>query len=331
MGMGSLARLGLLALCWGSSFLWIKIALAGLSPLQITLGRLALGALVMVVFCLVTKVKLPTDWRTWGLLAVPAVSGAALPFTLFGIGEQSVDSNLAGVLNATTPIMVVVLSFLAGVERRPGWPRIAGVIVGFAGVVVILSPWRSAGGSVAGALSCLAAAALYAVSYIFVSRFLSGRVQPAALTAGQLLVATVLVGIATPFATTAPVSLSWPVVASVVVLGLAGTGLGMLLNYRLIADDGPTLAAMVGYLLPAVSVILGALVLSEKLDALTIGGMLLVLGGVALTRVRTDRPGSRTTRITHVTPTTSGHSIEPVTPPLTSANDGELHRAGQSG
>lgn len=326
MGMGSLVRLGLLALCWGSSFLWIKIALADLSPLQITLSRLALGAAVMVGFCLITKVRLPKDWRTWGLIAVPAVSGAALPFTLFGIAELSVDSNLAGVLNATTPILVVALSFLAGVDKKPGILRIAGVVVGFAGVLVILSPWRSAGGSVTGALSCLAAAALYAVSYIFVGRFLSGRVQPAALAAGQLLVATVLVAIATPFAGPAPVSLSWPVVVSVVILGLAGTGFGMLLNYRLIADDGPAPASMVGYLLPAVSVILGALVLSEQLDALTIGGMLLVLGGVALTRVRTDK----SIRNRYVTPATSGHLQQPDTPVPTSTDAGNLHRTVQS-
>ncbi len=114
---------------------------------------------------------------------------------------------------------------------------------------------------------------------------------PAALAASQLTVAAIIMIVITPFAGLTTVRLSWPVLVSVTVLGLAGTGLGFLLNYRLIADDGPTLASTVGYLMPAVSVLLGALILNEQLDAVTIGGMLLVLGGVALTRrrkIRTD-------------------------------------------
>ncbi|GAA1655176.1 DMT family transporter [Fodinicola feengrottensis] len=291
MRFGSLLRLGLLALCWGSSFLWIKIALTGLSPIQITLVRLVLGAAVMLAFCLVTRLALPKDLKTWALIAVPAVAGAVIPFTLFGIGEGSIDSNVAGVLNATTPVLVALLAVVTGAERRPSWAQFAGIGVGFAGTMVILEPWRASGGTLAGALACVAAAALYAVSFIFIGRFLSRRVAPAALAASQLTVAAIIMIVITPFAGLTTVRLSWPVLVSVTVLGLAGTGLGFLLNYRLIADDGPTLASTVGYLMPAVSVLLGALILNEQLDAVTIGGMLLVLGGVALTRrrkIRTD-------------------------------------------
>jgi drug/metabolite transporter (DMT)-like permease len=293
MRFGGLIRLGLLALCWGSSFLWIKIALTGLSPIQITLARLALGAAVMLGFCAVTRLALPKDLKTWGLIAVPAVAGAVIPFTLFGIGEQSIDSNLAGVLNSTTPVLVALLAVITGADRRPSWAQWAGIAIGFTGTVVILQPWRAgSGGTLAGALACVGAAALYAVSFIFIGRFLSRRVAPAALAAGQLTVAAVIVALITPWVGRTPIQLSWPVLLSVAVLGLAGTGLGFLLNYRLIADDGPTLASTVGYLMPAVSVLLGALVLNEQLDAVTIGGMLLVLGGVALTRRRPTRTDS---------------------------------------
>jgi len=103
----SAVRFVLLALLWGSSFLWIKLALRGFNPVQISFGRLALGALVLGVVMLFRRLDVPRDRRTWCHLAVAALIGNAVPYTLFGIAEQTVGSNVAGILNATTPLWTV--------------------------------------------------------------------------------------------------------------------------------------------------------------------------------------------------------------------------------
>ena len=103
MAPRSLARLALLALLWGSSFLWIKLALDGLSPVQLVLARLALGAAILVLVVRLRRLRLPHDKITWLHLTVAALVGNAIPYLLFAIGEQTVSSSLAGALNATTP------------------------------------------------------------------------------------------------------------------------------------------------------------------------------------------------------------------------------------
>jgi drug/metabolite transporter (DMT)-like permease len=278
--------MGLLALCWGSSFLWIKIGLAGFSPVQMTFVRLVLGAAVLVVLCYAGRQRLPRDRKLWGHLAVAALTGNAVPFTLFAIGERSVDSGVAGVLNATTPLWVVLIAILLRTEKDLSSAKVGGLVLGFGGTLLIFSPWEMSFASW-DALIILVAAACYAVSFIYIGRFLSGRgVAPIALSASQIIAATGLTALALPMYGLETMHLRWDAVAAVAVLGIFGTGFAFALNYRILTDEGPTTAATVGYLLPVVSVLLGALFLSEKLTPHVIAGMLVVLAGVALTRVR---------------------------------------------
>lgn len=288
MQVASLLRLLLLALLWGSSFLWIKIALDGLSPVQLTLARLAFGAAFLLALCAVTRLRLPRPGRLWLHLAVIAAIGQAIPFTLFGIGEQSVSSGLAGVLNATTPLWTVIVAVLARQERRLGPARIAGLLLGFGGTLLILAPWHSAtAGTIAGSLACIAAAMCYAVSLVYSSRFVMGRgVAPLALATLQITLGAGLLALATPVLGRQPVRLETAVVVSAVVLGVAGTGYAFVLLNRLIGDLGPTSASTVTYLLPVIAVLLGAAVLGEELNARVLAGMVVVLLGVALTQRR---------------------------------------------
>ena len=143
IGRGSLARLALLALLWGSSFLWIAIALRGFSPVQIAAIRLAVGALALVVILYSRGLRLPADGRVWLHLTVAALFGNAIPYTLFAVGEQHVSSSVAGVLNATTPLWTLVVAFASGHERRVSAPKLAGFVVGLAGTLLIFSPWQS--------------------------------------------------------------------------------------------------------------------------------------------------------------------------------------------
>lgn len=282
---GTLIRMGVLALIWGSSFLWIKIALTGLSPIQITFTRTALGTAVLVALVYWNKQRLPRDKRSWRHLTLAAFFGTALPFALFAIGEQTVDSGVAGVLNATTPLWALGIGLALGTERQRNPARLAGLVLGFAGVLLIFAPWQQAGLASWGALACLAAAASYAVAYAYIGRTVSGRgLTSMQISSTQLVAATGMAAIAMPVAGLQPVHLSWGPLVAVVILGVFGTGVAFALHYRVIEDEGPTNATMVGYLLPVVSVLLGALFLGEALNARVVIGMVVVLFGVALTR-----------------------------------------------
>src|SRR5262249_4243192 len=161
-------RLALLALLWGSGFLWIKLALRGFTPVQIVLVRLALGALVLAPLALARGICLPTGRAAWAHLVVAALVAHVIPYTLFGRGERTVGSNVAGVINATTPLWTVLFAFLAGTDRNPSVWRGVGLALGFAGTVLIFSPWRSANEIASwGGLAFLAASASYGISYVY--------------------------------------------------------------------------------------------------------------------------------------------------------------------
>ena len=282
-GRGASARIAVLALLWGSGFLWIKLALTGLSPVHLTLVRCALGALTLLGMAFAARQRLPRDRRTWGRLIVAAFFCNALPFALFGIGERTVDSGIAGVMNATTPLWSLLIGVALGTERRLNPARLLGLALGFAGIVVIFAPWQQAGLLSTGALALLGAGLSYAIAFAYMARKLPPDGAPLALSAAQLMTATALTALALPVADTAP-HLTLTAVVAVTILGVFGTGITFYLNYRILSDEGPTAAATVGYLLPVVSVALGALFLGEPLSLRVVGGMAVVLVAVGLTR-----------------------------------------------
>jgi len=291
----STLRLLLLALMWGSSFLWIKIALDGLGPLQITQGRLVLGAAFLLGMCVVARLRLPSGRAIWGHLALLSLFANALPFALFSYGERTVDSGLAGVLNATTPLWTAVFALLVGQERRPGPMRMAGLALGFAGTVLILAPWQGSGGSLGGALLCTIAASCYGVSLVYSSRFVVNRgIHPVALAAAQITAAAGWSVLATPALGIAPVHLDLKIAIAVTALGLLGTGYAFVLVNRLIMAEGPTSTSTVTYLLPVIAVLLGTVTLGESLSPRVLIGMVIVLGGVMLAqrKPRAVRPAA---------------------------------------
>ncbi|MFF9428087.1 DMT family transporter [Streptomyces sp. NPDC014746] len=288
--MTSATRMGVLALLWGSGFLWIKISLhEGLTPGWITFVRCLLGAAVLLALAHGAGQRLPRDRATWGRLLIAALLCNALPFLLSSVGEQTVDSGVAGVLNATTPLWSLLIGLVIGTERPLRPARLAGLALGFTGVLLIFAPWSAGSGLMTGgALALLGAFLSYAVAFAYMARRLTDRgTAPLALSAAQLLAATAL---STPALTAGgPAEVTAAGVLAVLVLGVLATGLTFHLNYRMIAEEGPTSAATVGYLLPVVSVTLGALVLHEPLTARVLTGMTVVLVGVGLTRFRTGR------------------------------------------
>ena len=289
--VGSLVRFIPLALIWGSSFLWIKMALGGLSPIQMALIRLVLGAAVIIGLAVFTRTKLPRDRKIWFRMVVPALFGSAVPYTLFGLGERSVDSGVAGVLNATTPLWALLIMLIIGTERHLGAVRLIGLLLGFAGTLVIFAPWHAAGLASWGALACLVAATSYAISSAYIGKNLVGKLSPIAMSASQMGGGAVLVAVALPFTGGLDtVRLGVGPLVAVSMLGIFGTGLALVLNNRLIIDEGVTTATSVGYLLPVVSVLLGVFFLHEQLNVRIVAGMVVVLVGVALSRRRAVAP-----------------------------------------
>jgi drug/metabolite transporter (DMT)-like permease len=277
-----------LAAIWGASFLFIKVAVEDLPPVAVALGRCVLGAAVLLVVLALRREGLPRDPRVWGHLAVVALLANALPFTLFAAGERHISSVLAGLWNATTPLLTLAVVTLALPEERPTRERVIGLVGGFAGVVIVLGPWSSPGGSqLTGQLLCLGATAGYALAFPYLRRTLSGRPESAlALSAGQLVCATALLAVAAPLAGAAPTTVHGDTVAAMLALGVLGTGAAYVLNFSIIRAAGATTAATVTYLIPLFSTVLGIAVLDESLTWNQPAGAVVVLAGVAYSQRR---------------------------------------------
>jgi drug/metabolite transporter (DMT)-like permease len=287
----ALPRIALLALIWGSAFLWIKLADRGFSAVEVTLARLALGAAVLFAIVLARRETVPRSWRLWLHIAVAALFANAVPYLLFAVAEKTVDSSTAGIINATTPLWTVVLALAVRHQKSLTSWQAAGLIVGFAGAVLIFTPWRAASGlTSAGGLECLAASVSYAISYIYMDRYLARRELGAiVLSACQLAAATVMLAVALTVSGVQTPHFTAESVAAIAVLGIIGTGFAYVLNYQIIISEGATVASTVTYLLPVIAIVLGALVLSESVTVTVLAGIALVLAGVALTRYQAKR------------------------------------------
>jgi len=279
----------LLAAIWGTSFLLIKVGVSELHPLWLTFGRVLAGAATLLVVLAVTRDRLPRDPALWGHLTVVATLGVALPFTLFGFGEQRVSSVLAGIWNAATPLVALPLAVLAFRTEKMTVRRAAGIALGFLGVLVVLGVWRGVGGAqLTGQLMCFAAAMCYAVAIPYQKRFIAGRPgSGVSLAATQLLIALAELAIFAPLLAGRPpdpAGLSVPVLLSVLALGALGTGLAFVLNFRVIRVAGASTSASVTYLMPVVATVVGVTFLDEHVLWNQPTGALIVLAGVAVTQ-----------------------------------------------
>lgn len=227
------------------------------------------------------KKHLPRRLVPWAHLAVMAVVANIAPYFLFAWGKQHITSSLAGFLNATTPLFTLLLSVGTHTERLTA-PRLAGLSLGFVGVVILAAPWHDGAlsSSLLGIGAALLASACYAASYVYARRFLSsGELSPLVLCSGQMIAGAVLLATVAPAVAREPIVLTTSVVTSVIILGVLGTGFAYVLNYQLIADEGATAASTVTYLLPLVAGVLGLMILSERVSwSLVVGGLVVLLG-----------------------------------------------------
>ncbi|MFE1925713.1 DMT family transporter [Streptomyces asoensis] len=281
-------RFGALSLIWGFSFLLIKVGTGGYAPLQVTLGRLAFGTAMLLAAMAVKRERLPRGARTWAHLTVAAFLLNALPFSLFAYAELTIPSTLAGICNATSPLWGMALSLVALSEDRPTRLRVAGLGLGFLGVLTVLGAWQGFHGLDArGTTLALLASLSYPVGWIYLRRTLARTGSSAlSMTGAQLLLATLQLALVTPVFTSFPSHFPVVPLLATAALGALGTGLALLVQYGLVAEVGPTTAQMVTYFIPVIATAAGVAILGEPLSWSTPVGAAVVLAGAALTQAR---------------------------------------------
>ena len=267
-------QLFVLASLWGASYLFIKIALRDLSPETLVFARTALAALVLLPFAYQKGLLAPLKGRVAPVVVLAAIQVAG-PFLLISFGEKSIDSSLAGILVASAPIFAALIAFAIDRDERVTSVGAVGVAIGIVGVALLVGV--DAGGSgVLGALAVVLASLGYAAGAFFLKRHLRG-VPPIGLVTGTMGASALLL---LPLAIASPGQA--PAVgpaAAVVALGVAGTGIAFVLFYSLIADVGPTRAALVAYVAPGFAVVYGVTLLGESFTIGTLAGLVLILGG----------------------------------------------------
>ncbi len=274
-----------LGFLWGSSYLWIKIGLESLPPMTLIAARLVIGGLFLAAVVAATRQSLPRQPRVYGHLLVMAIVNIVVPFTLIAIGEQSIDSALASILNATVPLAVIVIAPMFLPDERITLARIAGLAVGFAGVILLVAPDLVNLGDAdpTGELLMIGSSLSYAVGNVYARRNVHGLppVIPALFQvafAAAIVIPIALV-VDRPFAT---VTLEPNAIAAVLWLGLLGSGLAYICYFTILRAWGATRTSMVAYLLPVVGILLGSLVLGDPITANRIGGTALIIAGIAL-------------------------------------------------
>lgn len=275
----------LLGLIWGSSFLWIRIAVQEIGPFTLVSLRILFGVLGLAIVTVWNRPAFPRDARTWALLGLLGIVNTAIPFVLISWGEIRIPSAIAAILNGTTPLFTIVIAHLFLPDDRVTVPRAVGLAVGFAGIVVLLS--RDLGAvsrqaSFLGQGAVLLAAIFYAGSAVFARSRFRG-IPPVVHALVPLLAADALLWAILP-AVESPLRLpSLPIIwLAVAWLGLLGACLAYLLYYYLIHAWGPTRATAVTYVFPIVGLALGIAFLHESADWRLLAGSALIVGSIGV-------------------------------------------------
>lgn len=282
----NLLLLLILGTIWGSSYLFIKVAVAEVPVMTLIAGRLLLAAIILWLLLWALGKSMPRRRSLWGAYAVMGILSGTLPYALITWGEQYIPSNLAALLQATMPIFTVILATLLADDEHMTWTRVLGVTVGFVGVSSLMLPDLRQGlrANLLGQLAVVLSSASYAGATIFARKRLRGQ-PPLASTTGQLTMGAVF---------TLPISLlidrpfdlspSLPATASWLGLIILGTVLAYVIYYALLERTNATFVSTVTYIIPINALLLGALVLGEPLTLALAGSSILILFGVLLVR-----------------------------------------------
>jgi drug/metabolite transporter (DMT)-like permease len=282
----------LLCGAWGSSYLFIRIGVEEITPLALVAVRLLIGSLTILAIVAVRRQSLQVSRRQLGIITVAGTINTAAPFLLISWGETSTPSGLASILNSTTPIFALLLAGAILHDEPITAARLVGVLVGFAGVLVLLGRDLSGGvhwSGVAGQGAIIAAAICYAIGAVFVRRTLLGVPAMTIATYGLLVATAEVVALSVVFSPPPLLSMSPKAWLAVVWLGMVGSGLAYTFAYFVLEHWGASRYTLVTYVLPVMGLTLGAIFLGEVIDWHILAGSVLVIGGILLASVVTGR------------------------------------------
>ena len=285
MNRGDWLVLGTLALIWGGAFFFIGVAVRHVPPLTYVWLRLTIAAIAMWGFVKFKGHDVGLPRNVWGPMLILSLFNNAIPFALFGWGQTQIASGLASILNATTPIWGVVVAHFLTQDERMSPRKIAGVLLGFAGVATMIGPslLSNLGSSALAQLACLTASLSYASVAVWARRFKRMGISPLSvttgqLTAGALMMLPVCMIVDRPWANALPPLSAW---GAIIALALFCTAFGYVLYFRLIETSGATNALLVTLLVPPVAILLGGLLLDETLAPQDFLGLAFIAIGLA--------------------------------------------------
>ena len=277
-----------LGITWGGSFLFIKWGLLSLNSIGVAFMRGLIGGFTLLLYCLATKTRLPNKWREWGHIAVVALLLNAIPGYLFAVGETHVSSVMAGLLNATTPLMTVLVITVGFREQRIDRNQALGVVVGFFGITLVTGALTGlSANSWHGVIELLGATLCYGISFPYSRRYVNVLdYSPRSLAATQVTCSEILL---------APFTLAHDIMQApwnsksiwgILILGAFGTGFAYIWNFRNVRLAGSLVASTVTYITPVVATLLGVWLLKESFKATQVLGGLCVLLSGALVQKR---------------------------------------------
>jgi drug/metabolite transporter (DMT)-like permease len=269
----------LLSVFWGGSFFFVKVALLDFQPFTLVFLRIAIAALILVGVVYLTGKRMPTSFKTWSGYAVMGMLNNAIPFSLIVWGQTRIESGVASILNATTPIFAVLLAHFLTADERLTTKKIMGVLIGFIGVYLMMKPeladgfsWRGLGQA-----AVLGAAVSYSFAAIFGKRF---KDMPAIVNSAGMLICSSIIML--------PLVIPWSVRPSLealsALLGIAiiSTAIAYLLYFHLLATAGATNVLLVTFLIPISALLLGVGILGEVIKVLEYAGMVCIFLGLII-------------------------------------------------
>jgi len=290
-GLGpEIALLFLLAVLWGSSYLFIKVAVTQIPPITLIALRVSIAAAILMLILSWQGGKLPRDTKTWRMLFVQAMLNSVGAWTILAWGQQYIDSATAAVLNSTSPVFVFIMTALLTRHESTNLQKLLGVCLGLLGIVLIVGVdvLAGLGEQVAGQLAALFSAVLFGGAAIYGKRFSS--LSATATAAGTMIWAMVcLVPLSLVLDAPWNLSVTWQAGTAALFLGVFCTGVAMLIYFRLIKTLGSMGVASQSFLRAGVGVILGATLLGEQITPIVALGVILAIAGVALINLPSSR------------------------------------------
>jgi drug/metabolite transporter (DMT)-like permease len=282
--------LAALVALWGSNFMFIKLGVAEVPPATLVATRLVVGAVILVAVVRALGYTFPPVGRAWMPYVVLAIVGNCMPFWFITWGQKSIDSALAGILMAIMPLTTLLLAHLFVSGEHMTRNRVAGFLLGFVGIVVLMGPAALAGlgGApieVLAQLSVLAGALCYAANGVIIRVTLKGEVMVAS---AAIIAIAAVISLPVALVVDQPWRLDpgWNAVSILLWIGIGPTAIATLIHLKLIASAGPTFMSLINYCIPVVALLIGVALLGEEPGANAYSGLLLILAGIGLSQLR---------------------------------------------